>query len=99
MKSFDLYHDATGKAPPPMPPGGNTTTIPFRLIDENGVERAALLVHQTGFEQTPEEKAAGEEASGLTVAVALDAPADEGARVLSEWSEKMLWPDGRGDSK
>ena len=94
-EAFDIYHDATGTFPPKMEEGKNTRLLPFRLKDEKGKERAALLVQQTGFEQNAEEKEAGQEVNGLTLAVALDAPPDEGERVLTEWTRSQLWPESK----
>ena len=91
-KAFDIYHEATGKVPPPMPDGKNTYRIPF-VVPDGKTERAALLVNQTGFAETPAERAAGEEASGISVYVALDAPSvEEGHALLLDWSDEILWP-------
>lgn len=89
-KAFDIYYAATGRAPERVPDGANTFVTPFRLGDENGVERAALLVNQRGFPQTSEEAARGDETDGLSVAIAVDAPADEGERVLAGWIDEFL---------
>lgn len=75
-----------------MPAGCNTHIVPFRLIDTAGAERAAILVHQTGFDETPEEKARGDEASGLSVAIAIEDPPEEGQAILDKWVDEMLPP-------
>lgn len=92
-KAFEAYYDATGTPPPPMEEGKNTRIIPFTVDDGTG-PKAALLVHQTGFEQTATEREKGQEANGLSVAVCMDAPTvEEGAQVLNEWAERFLWPE------
>lgn len=91
--AFDLYMDATGEVPPKMPEGKNTLVTPFTVRDENGIERAAALVYQTGFAQTPEEKANGDEASGLGVIVAEDVPLTQGRNAIDLYLDKMLHED------
>ena len=91
VQAFDLFHDATGRAPARVPEGKNTNIQPFRLIDENGVERAAILINQTGFGQTAMEEMSGEEVNGLSVAIAIDAPADEGAKLLEDYVDHELF--------
>ena len=92
-KAFDAYHDSTGKVPPKMPKGKNTMRIPF-VAKTDGGNKAALLVNQTGFEETADEIARGEESSGLSVFIALDAPTiEEGHALLIDWSERLLWPE------
>lgn len=90
-QAFDIYHDATGAYPPKMDPGCNTRRIPFRLTDENGIERAAMLIHQTGFGQTAMEEMAGEEVNGLTLIVATDAPANDGEKLLEDFTDHELF--------
>lgn len=89
-KAFDFYMDATGQKPPKMPPGKNTLVTPFVVADEHGVERAAALIYQTGFRETPAEKANGNEASGLGVVVAMNVPLAEGREAVDLWLDKML---------
>ena len=91
--AFDFYMDATGEVPPKMPEGKNTLVTPFVAKDENGVERAAALVYQTGFEETPEETTNGDEASGLGVVVAEDVPLDHGRNAIDAYLDKMLHED------
>ena len=89
-EAFNAYYAATGKAPTPIPEGMNTKTTTF--TDAEG--RPAMLVQQRGFEQTPEEKARGDEVNGLMLAVALDAATPEiGFAALDEWQKAMLDPD------
>ncbi len=95
-QAFDIYHDATGAFPPPMEPGCNTRRISFRLHDENGIERAAMLIHQTGFGQTALEEMRGEEVNGLSLLVATDAPADEGERLLDDYTDHELFHRDNG---
>ena len=89
-EAFDCYFDSTGKVPPKMEDGKNTRVLHFVAEDEKG-KHAAILIHQTGFEPTPEEKAKGDETNGLTVAVALE-PGDleRNAALLDEWIGKEL---------
>ena len=89
-KAFDAYMDATGKVPPKMPQGKNTLLTPFTIKDDDGIERAALLIYQTGFKQTPEEKARDEQASGLSLAVALDVPVPQGEAALEQLVRQLL---------
>ena len=88
--AFDFYHDATGQIPPKMPEGKNTLVTPFAVKDDDGIERAAALVHQTGFAETPEEAANGDEASGLCVIVAMDVPLMQGQNVIDAYLDKTL---------
>lgn len=88
--AFDFYMDATGQTPPKMPPGKNTLITPFTVVDEHGAERAAALIYQTGFRQTPEEMANCDEASGLGVVVARNVPLAEGREAVDLWLDKML---------
>lgn len=95
MKStdaFDFYMDATGEVPPKMPEGKNTLVTPFVAHDENG-EYAAALVYQTGFAQTRAEKASGDEASGLSVVVAMDVSVEQGRNAIAMFLDKMLHED------
>ena len=90
VKALEVYHEATGKVPPRIPEGKNTYRIPFTVHDGKA-ERAALLISQRGFELTAEEAANGEEANGLSVMVALDAPnVEEGHALLLDWTDEML---------
>ena len=73
-----------------MPPGKNTLVTPFVVADEHGVDRAAALIYQTGFHQTPEEVANGDEASGLGVVVATNVPLAEGREAVDQWLSNML---------
>ncbi len=88
--AFDFYHDATGLVLPKMPEGKNTLVTPFVVKDENGIDRAAALVHQTGFAETPEETANGDEASGLGVIVAMDVPLEQGRNAIDAYLDKTL---------
>ncbi len=87
-----IYNAATGEQAPLPPAGANTVEVRFRVADSAGVERAALLVVQTDWAQSPDEASRGEETDGASVVVATDAPAEEGAAVLDEWAEQMLHP-------
>ena len=89
-EAFDCYFDSTGQVPPKMEEGKNTRVIHFVAEDENG-QHAAVLIHQTGFEPTPEERRKGEETNGLSVVVALD-PGDleKNALLLDEWLGKEM---------
>jgi hypothetical protein len=91
--AFDYYMDATGKVPPKMPEGKNTLVTPFTVRDDNGVERAAALVYQTGFAEMPAEKRRGDEASGLSVVTAMDVPLEQGRRAIDTFLDKMLHED------
>ena len=91
-KVFDEYLRATGKLPPPIPPGTNTLRTEFE-IELDGVKRAAMLIKQRGFEQTAEERARCDEVNGLSLAIATDVDLETGKAVLREISAKLLWPN------
>lgn len=91
-EAFDAYQDATGETPPVIPEGMNTFIKPFILTDEDGIDRAATLISQKGFEQTQEEIEKNLEASGLSIAIAMDADVELGRRALDEFIDKMLAP-------
>ncbi|MBQ6140803.1 MAG: hypothetical protein IJI54_05900 [Kiritimatiellae bacterium] len=93
--AFDYYMDATGKVPPKMPEGKNTLVTPFVVKDKNGIERAAALFYQTGFAETPEESANGDEASGLGVVVAEDIPILQGQNAIETFLDKILHKEER----
>lgn len=90
--AFDFYMDATGQIPPTMPPGKNTLITPFTVRDDDGTERAAALVYQTGFAETPAETSNGDEASGLGVIVAEDVPLAQGQNAIEEYLNTLLPP-------
>lgn len=96
--AFDFYRESTGLLPDPVPKGKNTLVTPFDCKDDDGTIRAAVLINQQGFEQTPEERAAGEEASGLSVIVAMDAPVELGRSALIEFVNKLLHPGRTGNA-
>lgn len=84
--AFDIYHDSTGRVPPDIPPGMNTIREHFTVIPQGDtVPRAALLIRQRGFKQTPEEAARGDEVNGLSVYVATDADEETGHRLLDDF--------------
>ena len=95
-RAFEEYLKATGELPPAMPPGKNTIRMEF-VIDLDGTPRAAMLIKQTGFDQTHDEKERGDEASGLSLMIATELPAEQGAAALREVSEKILWPETKGE--
>ena len=88
--AFDFYMDATGEVPPKMPEGKNTLVTPFVVKDDDNIERAAALVYQTGFAETPKETTNGDEASGLGVIVAEDVPLEQGRNAIETYLDKML---------
>lgn len=92
-RAYDEYVRATGKLPPAMPRGANTLRAEFEA-DVDGEKRAAMLIKQIGFAQTAEEKARGEEASGLSLMIATDVDVEQGKAALREISERLLWPEG-----
>ena len=87
-----IYQTATGEQAPLPPAGRNTMEVPFRVSDQTGNERAALLVVQTDWAQSPDEIARGEEADGASVVIATDASPEDGAAVLREWADMVLHP-------
>lgn len=91
-KAFDEYLKATGELPPAMPPGKNTIRREF-VIDVDGTPRAAMLIKQSGFKQTKEERLRGEETDGLSVMIATELDVDAGKHALQEVSTKILWPN------
>ena len=84
--AFDTYHDSTGRVPPDIPEGMNTIHEHFSVLFQGSTTpRAAVLIRQRGFEQTPDEAARGDEVNGLSVYLVVDADEETGHRVLEDF--------------